>query len=720
MSINGEFLRSVEVRAEKNAEDKEVTFLVAKTSLAPGMIVGLVEKNGINDSNALLLLSLLRPLPDKDDVTPNIRIRRFGSAIYIQTARIIAVEERLASETFLDFREEDCVDKVPDEAEEPFDSLESQPDYGVGEEDDEEEVEESEDEESSVEQRHREQQVAAAVVAAAAAAAATGQSFASFTRKGVEEDEVENTDFNHSRSEGHSRPNSCSSNNSNQPHKCPVCPKGFSSASGLKQHSHIHSSSKPFRCNVCNKAYTQFSNLCRHRKVHLEGFTCSACNRQFTNPSALQKHRAQCERYLHQMTSTSLYKPFHVGSVPPLAAQAAGPASAQANPLSVAPHLQFAPWTQIPQLLHLAAARNGLFGLPSALFAATASGMQTAQTPSEELSPTDQFKIKNDFPTASNTIQNQHESISPSNSIGKKSSIFSAESLLSRDPPQTVIHKTPSFTESKKENELKIDDNDIATTDSDTVDDDGTSSRTDSEKNILMDTSSKLDETKTPMFNDLAPLMNPFSSQAFLHMFRNSMAGPGGPGLVRPSPYPFLQAQQGTNFAAAMSATNSSGLPNHPQNAQQPGIAPRMMNATVRSNKERYMCKFCSKVFPRSANLTRHLRTHTGEQPYKCTYCDRSFSISSNLQRHVRNIHNKEKPFKCSQCDRCFGQQTNLDRHIKKHEMQRENSVSLDSNGGNNNMNNLPSGFLLDSLKQKASDTIPLHFNVSNLFQHKE
>lgn len=84
--------------------------------------------------------------------------------------------------------------------------------------------------------------------------------------------------------------------------------------------------------------------------------------------------------------------------------------------------------------------------------------------------------------------------------------------------------------------------------------------------------------------------------------------------------------------------------------------------------KDRYACKFCGKIFPRSANLTRHLRTHTGEQPYKCKYCERSFSISSNLQRHVRNIHNKEKPFRCALCDRCFGQQTNLDRHLKKHE----------------------------------------------------
>ena len=45
-----------------------------------------------------------------------------------------------------------------------------------------------------------------------------------------------------------------------------------------------------------------------------------------------------------------------------------------------------------------------------------------------------------------------------------------------------------------------------------------------------------------------------------------------------------------------------------------------------------YQCEFCSKQFPRAANLTRHLRSHTGEQPYTCLMCTRSFSISSNLQ----------------------------------------------------------------------------------------
>ncbi|XP_055540420.1 transcription factor hamlet [Wyeomyia smithii] len=122
------------------------------------------------------------------------------------------------------------------------------------------------------------------------------------------------------------------------------------------------------------------------------------------------------------------------------------------------------------------------------------------------------------------------------------------------------------------------------------------------------------------------------------------------------------QLRQGANGNGIPTSNNNNNNNNNSNSINHnlpPGAA---------KNKDRYSCKFCGKVFPRSANLTRHLRTHTGEQPYKCKYCERSFSISSNLQRHVRNIHNKERPFKCALCERCFGQQTNLDRHLKKHE----------------------------------------------------
>ncbi|XP_070493651.1 transcription factor hamlet-like isoform X3 [Chironomus tepperi] len=154
----------------------------------------------------------------------------------------------------------------------------------------------------------------------------------------------------------------------------------------------------------------------------------------------------------------------------------------------------------------------------------------------------------------------------------------------------------------------------------------------------------------------------------------DAMYRPGGLNPFQ-RPFPFL----GPNFRAGFDllSRNGGNFPAktfHEALMSAGGLTPSSNNTSLSISgngpkvKDRYSCKFCGKNFPRSANLTRHLRTHTGEQPYSCKYCERSFSISSNLQRHVRNIHNKERPFKCSLCERCFGQQTNLDRHLKKHE----------------------------------------------------
>uniref|UniRef100_A0A183CZE3 C2H2-type domain-containing protein n=1 Tax=Gongylonema pulchrum TaxID=637853 RepID=A0A183CZE3_9BILA len=92
---------------------------------------------------------------------------------------------------------------------------------------------------------------------------------------------------------------------------------------------------------------------------------------------------------------------------------------------------------------------------------------------------------------------------------------------------------------------------------------------------------------------DLTPTVNPFSPTAFMQMFR------------RPFTYPIIPPATASHLNPY---AHSSPAPNSP--------TPLLS----KTSRDRYTCKFCAKVFPRSANLTRHLRTHTGEQPYKVLF----------------------------------------------------------------------------------------------------
>ncbi|XP_016071322.1 PREDICTED: zinc finger protein 324A-like [Miniopterus natalensis] len=88
-----------------------------------------------------------------------------------------------------------------------------------------------------------------------------------------------------------------------------------------------------------------------------------------------------------------------------------------------------------------------------------------------------------------------------------------------------------------------------------------------------------------------------------------------------------------------------------------PGILP---------GEKAFECRACSKVFLKSSDLLKHLRTHTGERPYECAQCGKAFSQTSHLTQHQR-IHSGETPYACPACGKAFRHSSSLVRHQRIH-----------------------------------------------------
>uniref|UniRef100_A0A672UY72 MDS1 and EVI1 complex locus n=2 Tax=Strigops habroptila TaxID=2489341 RepID=A0A672UY72_STRHB len=405
--------------------------------------------------------------------------------------------------------------------------------------------------------------------------------------------------------------------------ECKECDQVFPDLQSLEKHMLSHSEEREYKCDQCPKAFNWKSNLIRHQMSHDSGkhYECENCAKVFTDPSNLQRHiRSQ-----------------HVG------------ARAHACPEC---GKTFATSSGLKQHKHIHSSVKPFISFSQSMYPFPDRDLRPLPLKVEPQSPSEIKKIPKGSSESPFDLTIKRKEEKPLTPIPSKPT---APSVTSQDQPLDLSMGSRSRASSTKQAEPRK--NHIF----------GEKKGGDLEQRKASE-SSLQHARPTPFFMDPIYRVEKRKLTDPLEALKEKYLRPSPGFLFHPQMSAIENmAEKLESFSTLKPEANEliQSVPSMFNFRAPPSALPETL---LRKGKERYTCRYCGKIFPRSANLTRHLRTHTGEQPYRCKYCDRSFSISSNLQRHVRNIHNKEKPFKCHLCDRCFGQQTNLDRHLKKHE----------------------------------------------------